>query len=123
MLYSLPSALARGYSCSVVSSRLYVCRRGFCGLVPRRLATWYWFDQEAIEDPARARAVMVQGLYLASFPGAEKGEGEKERLVSTVCACALNSWKTSSGHLRYTNFCEVADFCCVEDAYHQPLSV
>ena len=29
----------------------------------------------------------------------EKGEGEKERLVSTVCACALiskNSWKTVS---------------------------
>ena len=36
---------------------------------------------------------------LASFPGAEKGEGKKERLVSTVCACALiskNSWKTVS---------------------------
>ena len=36
---------------------------------------------------------------VASFPGAEKGEGKKERLVSTVCACALISksfWKTVS---------------------------
>ena len=36
---------------------------------------------------------------IASFPGAEKGEGKKERLVSTVRACALiskNSWKTVS---------------------------
>ena len=29
------------------------------------------------------RTRLVQGL--ASFPGAEKGEGKKERLVSTVC--------------------------------------
>ena len=38
-------------------------------------------------------------VALASFPGAEKGEGEKEHLVSTVCACALiskNSWTTLS---------------------------
>ena len=33
---------------------------------------------------------------VASFPGAEKGEGEKEHLVSTVCACTLISWKTVS---------------------------
>ena len=33
---------------------------------------------------------------IASFPGAEKGEGKKERLVSTVRACALISWKTVS---------------------------
>ena len=36
--------------------------RGFCGLVPRLLATWYWFDHEAIEDRACARAVMEQAL-------------------------------------------------------------
>ena len=38
-------------------------------------------------------------VSLASIPGAEKGEGKKERLVSTVCACVLiskNSWKTVS---------------------------
>ena len=39
--------------------------------------------------------------------------------MSTVCACALiskNSCKNhiTSGHLRYTDFCEVADFYCVE---------
>ena len=36
---------------------------------------------------------------VASFPGVKKGEEEKERLVSTVCACTLiskNSWKTVS---------------------------
>ena len=36
---------------------------------------------------------------VASFPDTEKGGGEKERLVSTVCACVLiskNSWKTVS---------------------------
>ena len=26
--------------------------------------------------------------------------------------------RITSGHLRYTDFCEVADFYCVEDAYH-----
>ena len=38
-------------------------------------------------------------VSLASFPGVEKGEGEKEHLVSTVWACMLiskNSWKTVS---------------------------
>ena len=60
---------------------------------------------------------------LVSFPGTEKGEGEKDRLVSTVCACALIFQKflencITSGHLRYTDFCEVADLYCVEDAYH-----
>ena len=42
---------------------------------------------------------ITTSVSLASFPGAEKGEGKKERLVSTVCACALiskNSWKTVS---------------------------
>ena len=43
--------------------------RGFCGLVPRLLAMWYWFDQEAIEDGARARTIMEQGLYCTVLVG------------------------------------------------------
>ena len=60
---------------------------------------------------------------LSLIPRREEGGGGKERLVSTVCACALISKKflenrITSGHLRYTDLCEVADFYCVEDAYH-----
>ena len=42
---------------------------------------------------------MLLYVNLASFPGAEKGEGKKERLVTTVRTCALiskNSWKIVS---------------------------
>ena len=42
--------------------------------VPRLLATWYWFDQEAIKDHAHARAVMEQGLYYTVLvrPGGDR---------------------------------------------------
>ena len=44
------------------------------------IATWYWFDQEAIDDHACARAVMEQELYYTVLvrPG---GDRRVEKIV------------------------------------------
>ena len=57
--------------------------RGFYGLVPRLLATWYWFDHEAIEGRARARAGAI--LY---------GTGPTRRQST----CAKDRARAKMGH-------------------------
>ena len=67
-------------------------------------------------------------MWLSLVPRRREGGGEKGAPGVYCKRMRINFQKflenfITSGHLRYTDFCEVADFYCVEDAYHQPHSV
>ena len=67
---------------------------------------------------------MTVVTYVNSLvPRRREGGGEKG-VPGVYCTCMRINFqkflenRITSGHLHYTDFCEVANFYCVEDAYH-----
>ena len=67
-------------------------------------------------------------MWLSLIPRHREGGGEKGAPGVYCTRMRVNFQNfmenfTTSGHLHYTDFCEVADFYGVENAYHQPQTV
>ena len=89
--------------------------------------SWYLTNTKSSSSTVPKISRVILGLLLGSHhfslvPRRGEGGGEKERLVSTVCACALiskNSWKTVSlAGISVTLTSVRLLIFTVEDAYH-----
>ena len=77
-------------------------------------------DKRPVPKCPLFRGLTVSTVYTSLIPRRGEGGGEKGAPgVYCMCMCVkFLENRITSGHLRYTDFCEVANFYCVEDAYH-----
>ena len=80
-------------------------------------------DERPVPKCSLFRGLTVSTVYTSLVPRCGEGGGEKGAPGVYCTRMWVNFQKflenpITSGHLHYTDFCEVADFYCVEDAYH-----